>query len=356
MIVPLLNNHFAGGRASFFAQAWTVVVVCVVALSLAPVSNAQSIRAYVSADSVRVGDRFTLTLVAEHELAQEPLFPGAQDGEAVFGDLTVLELVGSGGVEQVNNTVPVRIDSLVYEVTTFALDTAYVPSIPVFFANNGDTTFYASRPIEIPVVSLVTADAADIRDITPILEFPRNFWPWIIGLMVAAALIAGLIYYVSRRGPLQEQVVIRAPVPQLPPYEEALKKLRGLEKNANLTDVYKIKPFYVELTEILRYYLSRRLEINAMESTSRELMDDINRLAHASSVPNEAAYLLRRILHVSDLVKYADMHPGPEVGHQAMTETRKVLDVIENSFKPVNEAVPPVETVYDQNVEHAHNE
>ena len=354
MIVPLLNNHLAVGRAFLPTQAWTVMVVCIVALCLVRVSDAQSIRAYVSADSVRVGDRFMLTLVAEHELEQEPLFPSPQDGEAVFGDLTVLELAGSGATEQ--SDMPGRIDSLVYEVTTFALDTAYVPSIPVYFANNGDTTFYASRPIEIPVISMVTADAANIRDITPIMEFPRNFLPWIIGLLVAAALIAGLIYYISRRGPLQEEVVIRAPAPQLPPYEEALKKLRRLEKNASLKDVHKIKPFYVELTEILRYYLSRRLDINAMESTSRELMDDINRLAHATNLPNEAAYLLRRILHVSDLVKFADMHPRPEVGNQAMTETKKVLDVIENSFKPVAETTPPVETVYDQNVEHAHNE
>lgn len=326
-------------------------------LGLGHAAYGQSINAYLSVDSVRVGDRFMLTIVAEHQLEQQPLFPGLQDGEEVFGDLTVLELVGNGTLEFIENNVPLQVDSLVYEVTTFALDTAYVPSMPVYFVANGDTTFYASRPLELPIISMVTDDAESIRDIAPILDFPRNVWPWIIGLLLAAVLIAGLVFYLSRRGQLEEQVFVRAPVPQLAPYEEAIKKLQGLEKDANLEDVEKIKPFYVALTEILRYYLGRRLQINAMESTSRELMEDINRLAHKTALPDEAAYLLRRILHVSDLVKFADMHPRPEVGHQALVETRKVLDVVEESFKPPEPATPAVETVYEENTEPAaHNE
>ena len=343
-------------RYTFVVRACVLIFILVFSGGWSRLSEAQSIQAYVSADSVRVGDRFTLTLVAEHPLTQEPLFPGPQDGEEVFGDLTVLEVMGSGSIEQMQNNVAVRVDSLMYEVTTFALDTAYVPSIPVFFASGGDTTFYASRPIELPIISMVTEDASDIRDIAPILDFPRNIWPWIIGLLLVAAVIAGLVFYLSRRAPMEEQVVVRAPVPQLPPYEEALKKLRGLEKQSNLDDVYRIKPYYVELTGILRYYLGRRLHINAMESTSRELMDDINQLAHKTDLPNEAAYLLRRILHVADLVKFADMRPGAEVGHQAMVETRKVLDVVENSFKQVSEPVNGAETVYEKEGEPAHNE
>ena len=60
---------------------------------------------------------------------------------------------------------------------------------------------------------------------------------------------------------------------------------------------------------------------------------------------------------MSDLVKFADMHPRPEVGHQAMIETRKVLDVVEKSFKPaVSDPGPAVETVFEDKVEQVHNE
>ena len=147
--------------------------------------------AYLSEDSVRVGDRFMLVLVAQHESVQEPLFPDVQSGEEVFGDLEVLSISGTGSKQIESSSVDVRLDSMVYEVTTFALDTAYVPSIPVFFTVGQDTAFYASRPLELPIISMVTEESAEIRDITPILGFPRNMWPWIIGLLLVAAIVIG---------------------------------------------------------------------------------------------------------------------------------------------------------------------
>ena len=310
-------------------------------------SAAQSIAAYLSTDSVRVGDRFFLTLVATHESAERPLFPDTDANAEVFGDLEVIGVTSSGTSQREGLNFVSTVDSLIYEVTTFALDTAYVPSIPVFFVAGSDTSFYASRPLELPVVSLVTDDADAIRDLTPIVEFPRNIWPWIIGLLLLSACIIGLIVYLSKRRPMIEQVVLRAPPPVVPPYEEAIRRLRALEKTANLKDLHEVKRYYVELTEALRVYLGRRLKIGAMEEASNELLNDINRLAHENKLPDQAAYLIRRILHVADLVKFADMYPRPEVGHQALVETRNVLDLVEGTFKtvpeqPVEEKAPPV--------------
>ena len=330
-----------------------------VALIVGGVTNvhAQSISAYVSEDSVRIGERFYLTLVAAHESNQRPIFPSLEEGQGVFGDLEVLSIHSSGTRSVAGSTVGARVDSLMYEVTTFALDTAFVSSIPVQFAEGSDTTFYASRPFEIAVVSVVPADATDIRDIAPIIDFPRNYWPWIIGLLLLAGIVAGLIYFLGRRPVVEEEVFLRAPEPVLPPYEEAIQKLRELEKSTMLNESDGIKPYYVELTDILRTYLGRRLNINAMESTSKELMGDINKLALSTNLPDECAYLTKRILHVADLVKFADMRPRLEVGTQALMETRKVLDSVEASFKPEEQAKPPVEEIYSEDkVEHVHEE
>ena len=165
----------------------------------------------------------------------------------------------------------------------------------------------------------------------------------------------GAIYYLSKRPQLVEEVVVRAPAPVLPPYEEAVKRLRGLEKESNLNDLQQIKPYYVELTDILRTYLGRRLNINAMESTSKELMQDMQRLAKSSSMGVETLKLLRPILHVSDLVKFADMHPRPDTGEKAMEETHKVLESVEKSLKPPPPVASPVPAAEEQNVEHVHD-
>ncbi len=306
-----------------------------------PAAYAQQVRAYVSVDSVRVGDRFSLTVVAEHAFVEQPIFPESQAGAEFFGDLEVLAVQQAGSRLASDGVAGSRVDSLVYEVATFALDTAYVPSIPVFFVVDADTTFYASYPIELPVISLVSEDAAGIRDLAPIADFPINPWPWILGILLFAGLIYGLYYLWNRRRAMVPETVYTVPEPRISPIEEAIKRLRTLEKDADLQDVEQIKPFYVELTEILRVYMSRRLKINAMESTSHELMQDLDGLAKRRRITSEAVHLSKRVLHVSDLVKFADIQPAPEVGHQAFRETRKILDEVEAALRPVE--APPTE-------------
>ncbi len=324
---------------SFIRFAVLVLVGCFV---YAPAAQAQQVRAYVSVDSVRVGDRFSLTVVAEHAFVEDPIFPESQAGAEFFGDLEVLA-VQQAGSRLASEGVGSRVDSLVYEVATFALDTAFVPSIPVFFIVDADTSFYASFPIELPVISLVPEDAAGIRDLAPIADFPVNPWPWILGILVFLGLIAGIYYLWKRRIDALPERVAHVPVPRISPIEEAIGRLKTLKKEADLQDLEQIKPYYVELTEILRVYMSRRLQINAMESTSYELMRDLNKLAKRKKITPEAVHLSQRVLHVSDLVKFADIQPAPEVGHQAFSETRKILDEVEAALRPVE--APPVEAV-----------
>ncbi|MFK7848073.1 MAG: hypothetical protein AB8G77_22485, partial [Rhodothermales bacterium] len=269
MICQLLRRRLIQSKQIF------LFLFCI--LSIAPAAYGQQVRAYLSADSVRVGDRFSLTVVAEHTFVEDPVFPATEAGEEFFGDLEVLAVQSAGSRLASNAVAGTRIDSLIYEVTTFALDTAFVPSVPVFFVADGDTSFFASYPITLPIISLVPEDAEGIRDLAPIAEFPINPWPWILGILLFIALTAGLYYYWQRRRAQQNSIMRKAPVPRISPLEEAIQRLRTLEKSANLQEIEQIKPFYVELTEILRVYFSRRLGINAMESTSHELLWDLDR-------------------------------------------------------------------------------
>ena len=151
---------------------------------------------------------------------------------------------------------------------------------------------------------------------------------------MVALLTAALYFYWKKRRERLGSMVIAAPEPEISPLDQAIQRLRELEKSANLQDVAQVKPFYVELTEILRVYLGRKLRIDAMESTSRELMWDLEKIAKDGIIQGETVKLAKRILDVSDLVKFADMVPAPEVGHQAFRETRKVLDEVEASVRP----------------------
>ena len=131
-------------------------MVLVGLLMAASPAHAQRVEAYLSADSVTVGDRFTLTLVALHGFETAPSFPDA--GEAVYGDLEVLGVTASGG--RALGDSGTRLDSVVYEATTFALDTAYVPALSIVFSGTADTFSIASSPLILPVSSLVPPEAA----------------------------------------------------------------------------------------------------------------------------------------------------------------------------------------------------
>ncbi len=284
---------------------------------------AQRVQAYVSADSVRVGDRFFLSLVAEHDPLAAAAFPEPTDSLR-FGDLEVL----TQSTRAAYDRGPLRVDSVVYEVTTFALDTAFVPPIAVRFTADADTFRAAAEAFTVPVVSLVPPDAQDVRDLAPIVDFPRSVWPWVLlgAVVLAVTALLGYLYW-KRRKSRPAAAEPAAPARVLSPYEEAAERLNTLE-TYDLDDPAAIKPYYVELSDLLRLYLARRTGINAMECTSREL---IRAMVYRGTIPAEATERARVVLDLSDLVKFADARPPTERSRAALADTRETIERIEQA-------------------------
>ncbi|MDE5845949.1 MAG: cell wall anchor protein, partial [Muribaculaceae bacterium] len=67
------------------------------------------------------------------------------------------------------------------------------------------------------------------------------------------------------------------------------------------------KEYFTQLTDILRDYLYARFGINAMEMTSRQIMQT---LADQADVKEKRSYV-RKILDVADFVKFAKVRPLP---------------------------------------------
>jgi hypothetical protein len=62
-----------------------------------------------------------------------------------------------------------------------------------------------------------------------------------------------------------------------------------------------IKPYYTEVTEIVRRYFEHRFGFQALEQTTDEAMDNLRRHAAAHAVLEQTDRILRR----ADLVKFA---------------------------------------------------
>ncbi len=295
--------------------------------------HAQTYDAFATVDSVTVGQRFQIQFSIDHDGERSPLFPldflpDSLKGRPFIslGDFTFTGEPISGRRRISQGWVR---DSLLIEAATFSLDSAYVSSFPLGLYSESDTLMAGSPPVFVAVVSLVPDNAEAIRDITDIAVFPKSYWAWIL-FALALLSLAGYLYW---RYTHQVAVLERdtRPEPAIPPFDEAVARLKAL-KRFDLSDPTNAKPFYVELSELLRNYLMRRDGVPALELTTRELIDRLHRFDGEGLVNDEIIEIVRSVLNEADLVKFADIQPRKGEGDQAISRTLQSIQVTEQTF------------------------
>jgi hypothetical protein len=306
---------------------WGGILILLLAVGVGPVQaqTGPRLRTVVSADSVYIGERFTVSFVGEHAEGTELGFPDPSSNLDRFGAVEILErravtsrALGGGQ----------RVDSVAYEVTTFALDSVRVPAVPVQVVAGGDTSFARTPPRGVAVVSVIGAESKGIHSVAPLAPFPRAWWAWVLAALVATMLLAGLAYLWWRRQEESEEAAPSVrPASEIDqtPYEAATTWIRQLE-SYDLSDPDAIKPFYVELSSALRVYLARELDVAALERTTREV---VAALEDRADVPADAAGRLQAVLELADLVKFADARPDAADHEKAIAASRAALDAIE---------------------------
>lgn len=315
-----------GSTQSSSKVVWLICALFVVGLYAGRPGAAQQLsglETHVSADSVKIGERFTVSLVAEHPADATVVFPAAEAGPVIFEDL---EVIRRGPVQKRTRAPGQRVDSVAYEVTTFALDSVRVPALPVKLVRGTDTTLASAPTRTVAVTSVVGADTKGLRGLAPLATFPRPLWSWMLLGAVVVALLGGLVYaWWRRRASTASPPEPQSTEPDQTPYEAATAWMRQLE-TYDLSDPEALKPFYVELSNALRTYLSRELDVAARERTTREV---VQILKHRPDVPTKAAGRVQAVLELADLVKFADTRPSPADSEKALTEARAALDAIE---------------------------
>ena len=288
-------------------------------------ATAQTVRLHVLADSVTVGERFGVAVAVEHAAGVQVVFPDPPDAATAVE--TPLE-AGEAELAEARRLPPtergnVRIDSVVFEAATFALDSARVGPVPVQIVRGGDTTTVASPIGVVGVRSLVPAENPEPYGLAPLADFPRAWGPWLLGALAVFALLAALWWWRERRR--------NRPVPTsaLPPEEEVHHRLAVLAA-ALPTSSDAVKPFYVELSDALRTYLDRTLSVSAREQTTRELLDTLRR----EDAPPAALEPLDFVLRLADLAKFASVQPGADAHETALGRAREAVAAFEAARQP----------------------
>jgi len=288
-------------------------------------ARAQSVRfeTHISTDSVAIGERFTVSLVAAHGGGVDVSFP-APDAGGIFGDLEVIRRLTVQS-RRVNGGQ--QVDSVAYEVTTFALDSVRVPALPIRVTAGRDTTLRSAPTRTVTVVSVVGSDAKGIHGVAALADFPQPWWTWVLLGLAVTGLLAGLAYLWWRRRQDDDPAPVRSVfADDQTPYEAATARIRQLEESYDLSDPDAVKPFYVELSNALRVYLAREVGVAAPERTTREVVET---LEHRPGVPTTATSRIQAVLQLADLAKFADIRPSSDDHEKAIREARAALDAIE---------------------------
>ena len=263
---------------------------------------------------VTVGDliRFTLTVTAD---------PGVEvdlpDPDPGLGEFQVLGHEVAGPVEEEGS----RIWTVVYTLALYETGSFEIPPVVVSYRGEGIQAGSVRTPEHsVRVESTLSDDSRDILDIKGPLEIPRSLWslwPWFAAALVLAALI---FLYLRRRGAEAPSAVSRKP--RLPPYDEAYQALCRL-RDSGLLDEGQLKPYFTRLSEIIRRYLERRYPIQAMESTTAELLDQLRKLA----LTLDELKLFRDFFPCCDLVKFAKYAPPVPEQERVTRLAFRILEV-----------------------------
>jgi hypothetical protein len=147
--------------------------------------------------------------------------------------------------------------------------------------------------------------------IKPIIIEPNHWTDYLIFLYILlAVLFTYFIYRYFKNRPKSKTTIEEIQnIPTKSPSEIALGKLNELEAS-KIWETSDPKEFQSSLTFILREYIKNRFNVDALEMTTQECVEALQKL---NLVGNDHLNSARNILSVSDLVKFAKAKPTQDM-------------------------------------------
>jgi len=278
----------------------------------------------VDATTVTIGDVVTVKLSVKHPETLKIAFPpiGTSLGEwTVRSSKQLLPTkLADGSVE----------DTLELQLAAYKTGDFEVPALNVeTVKTSGEKEVLASEPIKIAVQSVLTGNQDTLKDLKPQAEIEADYKPFLFllaALASAAYLVYRLIQYFKgrKKSPVVKPERVRSAEEIA---REAIERLLARK----LTEQGHFKQFYLELSEIIKRFLGRKLGVHSLERTTEEFTRDLRAVA----VPSTQYRMIREFLEDCDLVKFAKYRPGAEEVEQIIARSHAMIDgLIEASLKP----------------------
>ena len=292
--------------------------------SATPLPQGSALTVTISTNTIRVGDPILLRLASIHSTNLHLRPPELARGKEVIvrNRRDLAEKLPDGRVREVVD----------YAITSLVTGNHIVATSPgIVWARPDGTTTQAPFPfVSFKVQSTLTstnADLSQLRDIHDLACWPDRFPRWLLALLISVVVV-GLGAWLLRLY-LARVRKLAAHAPQIPPHEVALLALRVLREKKWIEEE-NYRPFYWELTDILRFYVEKRFGFHAPEQTTEEFLVETtkSKLLHYRT-QNQ----LFAILDFADRVKFARYLPKQD-------DMRAALDTAETLVRETILAAP----------------
>ena len=280
---------------SFEAKAQEIVAIP---------DSSRFLKSELSRDSILIGDQVLWSVSAK-----------AEEGSALLYAIELPKEIAQG-VELLSATLDTIkskrnrewLHRAELRLTSFDSGSYVLPPLPFFLLHPSgevDTLWFAGPKLEVTTIPIDTATYQPY-DIKAQFGYPvtvKEVFSW-ASLLILLLLLGYLLYrWIQHRRALRP--LFGKPKPKEPAYLVAFRQLEEI-KVQKLWQNGKVKPFYTAVTDVLRYYVTERFGIQAMEQTSAELMGALKQ----ESLDKPLLEELNEMLERADLVKFAKYEPG----------------------------------------------
>ena len=267
-----------------------------------------NISATLDSTKIRIGEQVKLNLYVSYSAKQNNLkiqWPNIAD--------TITDKIEVISVSVIDTTSPDKSNPDIIQqhqqITISAYDSGYfaIPGFK-FFINNDSTNAFYSQSLFLEVHTVPTdSSITKTKDIKP--PFAEAFnWKWYskyfywgFSFLVIIILIILITIYFTKKNKI---VVLKSEKPKIPAHIIALQSLEKI-KNEQIWKEEKTKEYYSSISDTIRLYIEERFKVNALESTTAEIM----KAFRSQVVDKESKDKLQQLLMLSDLVKFAKQFP-----------------------------------------------
>ena len=303
----------------------TLMALALFAITMRAQMPAPTIKSSADSSQVEMGDIINVKLEVVKNSHQGALTGLPDKLPADFYGLE-LQSVSADSTDLGNGRV-----NLVYNLRFQAFEPKEILTLPPFFYAIGTDTI-VSDVLSFKVLPVALdpslGDPENVESLTihpdaPPIEIPLRWydyvpewWYWVVLALVLVSLGVVIALLYKKSGP-----AIFTPRYVPTPYEVAVDRLVKL-KQRRLLEQGQAKAFYTDLIDILRGYLQGRFGINAMEMTSKQILQ---RIRHTPEIHLSASQM-EQVLQLADFVKFAAAVPEADQGMRTYNSVQQFIE------------------------------